>query len=501
MANSLAYVALFLWPVAGIILFRTLPLQQALVWTILGGYMFLPTGVGIDLPAAPTLNKIFIPAATAALLCWLMSRSTPARARPAAGRQGQAIAPPSDPAPAGATPAPSRRPPPPPRRRGRVLFTLLLAMLIVGPFLTVLSNSDPVSAGPRIIPGLRPYDGFSMVLGTMVALLPLVLAWKYLGDEAGHVTILKALVLAGLIYSPLILIEVRLSPQLNKWLYGYYSHEFIQQIRGDGYRPMVFMGHGLRVAIFMAMTVLAACALARHDPAGRRKWLMMAAWLFLMLVLCKSLGALAITMVLAPAVLVLGVRGQLLVAAAVGIVVLFYPMLRGSGYVPAETITAIATDIDPVRASSLEFRLRNEDMLLDHASHKPALGWGGWGRSRVYNQETGRDISTTDGAWVITIGVEGWVGYLTNFGMLTLPLVLIALRRRQLDPSQATSGLAMVLAANLLDLIPNSGLNTVTWMICGSLVGYYAKRQAVSAPAPSASRRPSSREPRQSQAA
>lgn len=53
------------------------------------------------------------------------------------------------------------------------------------------------------------------------------------------------------------LYEVRLSPQLHRIFYGYFPHSFAQQVRGGGFRPVVFLQHGLWVAFFaMMMTVV-----------------------------------------------------------------------------------------------------------------------------------------------------------------------------------------------------------------------------------------------------
>ncbi|MDC7223945.1 MAG: hypothetical protein PQJ60_09405, partial [Spirochaetales bacterium] len=47
-----------------------------------------------------------------------------------------------------------------------------------------------------------------------------------------------------------------MSPQLSRWIYGFHGHAFIQHIRGNGYRPMVFMQHGLMVSLWMASGTL-----------------------------------------------------------------------------------------------------------------------------------------------------------------------------------------------------------------------------------------------------
>ena len=64
----------------------------------------------------------------------------------------------------------------------------------------------------------------------------------------------------------------------------------------------------------------------------------------------------------------------------------------------------------------------------DKANDKAVFGWGGWGRNLVYN-EWGQQTAITDGAWIIVMGAMGWVGYLTQFGLLCLPLCLLAFRR------------------------------------------------------------------------
>ena len=74
--------------------------------------------------------------------------------------------------------------------------------------------------------------------------------------------------------------------------------------------------------------------------------------------------------------------------------------------------------------------------------------------------------------WIITVGVSGWFGYIAQFGLLTVPIILLTLYRRRLDLSLATSGLCLVLTANLIDMIPNATLTPVTWLIAGALMGH-----------------------------
>ncbi|TCM78972.1 O-antigen ligase family protein [Rhodovulum steppense] len=433
-------VALFAWPVVVAILFQRLRLPLAILVAIVAGYLLLPSSTEIDLPLLPALNKHTVPVLSVLLMIVLVA----ARDRTAHHVPGLL-----------------------PRHPLARLFLLLVA---VGAFLTVITNGETLVYGPTVIPGLRPYDGFSEVLTAIMLILPLLVARKYLADPASHRLLLLVLCIAGLAYSLLALFEVRMSPQLNRWVYGFFPHSWAQHFRGGGFRPVVFLGHGLWLAIFFSATVLATLGLARVDPKRRGLFLAAAVWLLLTLVLCKSLGALAITLALIPFAFFLGIRGQLLVAAIIAGLFLTYPMVRASNLVPLDRIMDAAASIDEQRASSLQTRLVNEDRLLAKAQERPLFGWGGWSRWRVFNED-GVDITISDGAWIIEIGARGWMGYAGKFGLLTVPILLLFLGRRRSGVGMETSVLALIMAGNLMDMIPNGTMTVLTWLFAGALWG------------------------------
>ncbi len=479
MPNAIAYLALFSFPVVVVVLFWKLPLPKALVASIFGGYLFLPNGVGIDLPVLPALDKTLLPALMAGLMCLVMARKPapalrraaplPGPRRAAAGWTPPAAALPSEPAPALAR-----------TTRGRTLFRLLFAGLFLVPVLTVWQNPEPIIAGPRIIPGLQLYDVGSLMLQLGVTFLPFWLAQRFLARPEEQVLLLKAFVLSALGYSLLCLYEIRMSPQLNHMLYGFYPHDFLQHIRAGGFRPMVFLQHGLLVGIYLGMSVLAAATLFLWSKRNGREglsvfgWAAAAIWLVLVLFLSKTVGAFSLVLLFLPILLMTGVPGQLLFAMIVAGITLFYPLLRGAGAIPVDAVYAAAQAVSQERADSLKFRLDNEDVLLERAAEKPLSGWGSWGRNLTYNQYNGDQVTTPDGAWIIVIGTFGWIGYLSYFGLLTAPLFLLGLSRRRLGISVESSGLALVLALNLLDLVPNASLTPLTHMIAGALAGRYA---------------------------
>jgi hypothetical protein len=326
----------------------------------------------------------------------------------------------------------------------------------------------------------------SMILTAIVTVLPYLLARRYLATPEDHVRLLRGLTIFGTLYSLPALVEIRLSPQVSRMIYGYLTQPFAISIRDGGFRPVVFLHGGLWLAIFLAMTTIAAFALWKHQ-GNKGRWQIGAIWLVATLALCHSLGALAIAVALVPIALVVPVRVQVYFATFIAMTIVIYPALRGADVIPVDQIVAIANSISEDRAKSLEFRLKNEDILLAHAQKKPLAGWGGWGRSRVFDEITGQDISVTDGMWIIVIGISGWIGYVATFGLLVAPVIRLAFRRRRQVPvSLATSGLCLVLVANLIDLIPNATLTPVTWLVAGSLAGsHIAQRRTLPSSPPS----------------
>jgi len=462
MPNSFAYLALFTWPLFVAVLFRFMPRSYALASAIIGGYLLLPAQTGFDLPALPALDKTLIPSLAAGLLCvfWHDDKMRRRVAMQSSPEMSQKIV------------SQFRRDAP---GANILILRMLIAVLIVSPFFTALVNSEPLMVGPRFLPGVRIYDALSMILTALVTILPFLLGWRYLGRQEDHQALIYVLAVAGVAYTLPALFEIRMSPQLNAWIYGFFPHSFIQHIRGSGFRPLVFLPHGLWLGIYLSMTIVACAALYRSrrsmsQPAAR--WLLLGAWSFGALVLAKSLGALIIAGLLVMVALFSGRRLAMLFALIVAITVLVYPMLRGAGWVPIQKTLEIAAFISEERAASLNYRFENEDLLLEKANEKPLFGWGGWGRNGTFDERTGVTQTVTDGVWIIFIGVYGWVGYLARFGLLAFPILVLARARHRPHLGGATIGLCLILAANLIDLIPNATLTPVTWLVGGALAGY-----------------------------
>ncbi|MFV0359676.1 hypothetical protein [Tropicimonas sp.] len=456
MPNGFAYLALFAWPVAALLFLRRQPLPVGVAVALVGGLLLLPVKPVLDLPLLPAYDKN-LAAILAALLVFWQHDARPAGAyrRAAAGEREYTVLP-------GWIPA-------------NIPIRICLVCLIGGAGVTVMQNSEPLVYGPRVIKGLATYDAMSAILGMIVIVLPYLIGRKFFSTSRSQQQLLVVLSIAAVLYALPALYEIKMSPQLNRMVYGFFPHSWLQHYRGGGWRPIVFQSHGLVLSIFFTMALLASIAAARLDRSGRKARFMAAAGLlFVTLVLSKSLGALAIALIMAPIMLLGSARVQILTAMAVSVLLLTYPAFRSAGAIPVGRIVEVANDINPARAESLLFRLNNEDILLEKAARKPLFGWGDFGRARVFN-ERGEDISVTDGFWVIHLGNGGWVRYLSILGLLCFPILQLVLLRSSREIGTAAA-LSLIVAANLVDLVPNAGLTSLGWLLAGSLAGLLERR-------------------------
>src|SRR5262249_41170244 len=109
------------------------------------------------------------------------------------------------------------------------LADVLVLILLLSPFITSELNSDPVRIGQIVLPGIGQYDALSAVVSQLIFFLPFILGRQVLRSSADNENILRILALAGLAYSLPMLFEIRMSPQLHTWVYGYFPHQFSQQ--------------------------------------------------------------------------------------------------------------------------------------------------------------------------------------------------------------------------------------------------------------------------------
>ena len=438
MPNLFALLMLVLWPVIAVVLFRRLPVGRAIIASLLVAYLFLPPPpAGFDFPLLPPLTKETIPSLAMLLACLILYRDKITLL--------------------------------PETMVGRVL----VVVFILSPMATVLTNTEPVFWGQMGLPALKLREGLSTMIQQGLLIAPFLMAHNFLRHPGDQRDILKALFIGGMVYSVLMLVEIRLSPQLNIWVYGFFQHNFDQMIRFGGFRPIVFLYHGLWVSFFAMTAVVAAVALARGSTTRIVVgfWVA-AAYLLVVLILSKSLGAILYGAALVPLVAVVSSRMQLRVAVLLAFVALAYPLMKGADLVPQQALLQQAERVDSDRANSLRFRFQQETILLERAQEKPLFGWGLWGRNHIWDGATQTILTVTDGRWIILIGVLGWVGFLAEFGLLAYPIYLIWRRAGQGQLSPWVGPMSLILGVNMIDLIPNATLTPLTWLMAGAILGY-----------------------------
>jgi hypothetical protein len=317
------------------------------------------------------------------------------------------------------------------------------------------------------------YDGLSAAVGQILFVAPFVLGWQLFKNSDDIEEILRIQVIAGLLYTLPMLFEIRMSPVLHQWLYGYSSFGFVTGMRYGGFRPSVFLENGLVTAFFLMTTAVAATAFWRTrtrvkklPPSG------VTAYLSTILILCKSAAALVFGAVLIPLVRFARPQLQLRIALILAILVVAYPLLRTADIVPTDYLVGAAASISEERAGSLQFRFDHEQKVLERASQRILFGWGRFGRSRIFD-EWGHDVSVTDGRWAITLGQFGVFGFLAEFGLLALPVFRAASALRFVESERdriLLATLALIIAANMVDLLPNASLSPWTWLLAGALL-------------------------------
>ena len=451
MPNPIAYLMLLVWPVAALVFFQRLPLPRAILLCLIGGYLILPPRTAYDLPLIPDFDKFSISSLMALVGCVFVAKA------------------------------------PVPILPRSWFMRATVALFILCAIPTVLTNTDRIvfesipNSAPIVfynteLPGLRWRDLGSVMAGQLIVMVPFFIARRHLSTPEAHRDLLLALCVAGLFYSIPSLIEIRLSPQINVWIYGFFQHDFAQMMRQGGFRPIVFLPHALWLALFVFSTVLAATSLARVAQGQERmRYALAATYLFGLLVLCKSMASLAYGLAFTPIVALAPYRLQVRMALAIALIGCIYPMLRNTGVIPLDAILAQVEAISPERAQSLEYRFNNEEQLLERAALKPLFGWGGWGRNLIRDPEFGEILTIPDGHWIIAFGSWGWVGYLAEMGILTgsLALLHLALRRRgENEISPYVAAIALILAATMVDMLLNDTLVPITWMCAGAVLGY-----------------------------
>lgn len=442
-ATLIAYVPL------AIAIHLSLRRDLAVAYLMIGAVLFLPELVFFDAPGIPPLHKHSIPA-----LVTFAYLATSQNAHPV---------------------KPSK------------FFWWVAACLLLGDLGTVLTNRGPLLLAPGLVsPGFGVSEVISRtVVTTLTLLLPYLIARSVFRSPEQVLTLLKVVATLGVIYAFLMLIEIRLSPQLHNWVYGYLHTGWGMTKRGGGFRPVVFMTHGLATTLFLVTVIFATITLGKvKEKVVQMPAYAVFVFLLLVLALSNSMGSLIYGVLCSPILLFAPPRFITFLATFGSAFILSVPLLRMADVLPLDDVISTFVSINPDRAQSLEFRFFNEELILEKWQEQPWFGYGSHGRDRVYD-DGGNDITVLDGAWIIALIQRGIVGFLGMFLLLLGPIWMARKRVGMIKDRGVRAlftGLVITVLVSTFDLLLNGLFHCLPLFFAGALAGLSEHLAALDGP-------------------
>ena len=244
--NTTAQIALYAAIPLTLLCFAVLKPRHAVLVAYIGGWMFLPV-FGIKIARVPDLSKVTATSFGCLLGACIFDIRTILKFRPK-------------------------------------WYDLPMLLWCIFPYYTSVKN------------GLGSWDGYSNIFFQVATWgLPYFIGRCYFKDWESFRELGIALLIGGLVYVPFCLFEVKMSPQLHKYIYGRSPHAITQEKRWGGYRPQVFMQSGLAVGMWMTAASLVGVWMWVTGSLKRLWGMPVGALLCVLLpttVLCKSTGAL-----------------------------------------------------------------------------------------------------------------------------------------------------------------------------------------------------------------
>lgn len=429
MPNTFAIFILFAWPLLMLVAAMFIPVRKVILISIIGGNLFLPS-TGIALPGFPNYTKLLAAGLGALIPAFFFAAPKLFAWRPK-------------------------------------LLDLFFVGFLIAPSISSLIN------------GLGPYDATSTFVNRFLEWGVAYWLGRALFTELAALRdICVAVVVSALAYAPLCLYEVVMSPQLSRIIYGFRPSAFGMTFRMGGWRPMVFMQHGLALAAWMAAAALVAWILWRSQSIRAIfgipiSWI--AIGLFVLTFMLRSTGAALLLVGLIGAVEFIQITRLRPILLMMVIVPMGYIGLRTFGW-EGQQLTNMAALINEERAGSLNMRLENDQMIADKAMQRPVFGWGGWGRWRV-RDDFGNDITVSDSWWAILLGSTGVFGLLCTYATFVSPLIPLTLHKSRRRIFQGASGAAWAIGFGVLlfviDTLANAMPNTSFMLMAATLVSVY----------------------------
>ncbi len=317
---------------------------------------------------------------------------------------------------------------------------------------------------------------------------PWFLGRIYFGTALGQRELATAIVEGALLYMPLLLLEVKVSPIFHARIYGVQMLTIKHARRGLLWRPNVFIEHGLVCALFIALATVLAYFL--WTSGSRRKILKMpmalvTALLGAMTIGCSSSMALVV-MFIGITTLTLGRRVAFTLPLLLMVLLppLYVTARQFGGWQGRELHSIAAAGFGEARAQSLMVRLRSETELRDRAHLRK---WFGYSDERTFTGNISRDLDVQgsdfvviDSMWMWYMGLQGTFGVAALYGTLLLGgwLAWRRIPSRYWGHPIAGMPLAMGMVAVLYaqDTLLNATENQLFIVVAGAATGSLANR-------------------------
>ena len=430
----LSYIALFAWVPAVVFLFTVMRPHHAAITAVIFGWLFLPL-LAIERIGLPALDKASATMAGILLGTALFAPNQFLGLRPR-------------------------------------WFDIPMAAWIIAPFLSAVHFNGDV------------YDGATAAFDHLVLWgLPYLIGRIYLTNYTAFRDVAVGLVIGAMTYIPFAIWEMRMSPQLHAKIYGvpartnWESWGFVPLLQ---WKPTVFMDTPFSVTMLMGMAALVALVMSRWRIGQRALGVPLgplAGVLVVMTVMCKVWSGILMMGTGVGVMLLSRTFNTRVLLIALLLVPPLYMVSRAAGRWSGEPVPALVAQLSERRADSFSVRLRHERMLADRAMQRPIFGWGGWGRWRV-TDDRGRDVTRSDGLWVITLGRTGIFGLTSLTLILLLPLGMFVYKVPPAlwnDPAAALMmAFALMPALHMIDNLPNAFPNPLFYMVAGGMMTWLA---------------------------
>ena len=425
MKLELIKAVLLLWPLLVALLFRACGPRRAVLFAVIGGFLLLPVGqIKLDLPGFDfPLDKWNVNGVAMLACCLLFDRRSLAKTR-------------------------------------LQWIDLPMAAYYLAPLIGLVTG---VSGAAVDIGDLMIGRGLGWVV-------PYAMARIYFSNRDGPAEVAFAVVLGGLFYVPICIYEELAGP-------GHYVATLIYGIphsgnvdRLGGWRPNGFLGDGLVLASWMAMTAVTAVWLWLGRVRSSRLQLgIIALALVLTTLSCRGVyGYLLLAAGLATALISnwKHSRAWLICLAAIPAV---YIGLRLSGVWDASILLNGANFTG--RPGTVAFRLLAEDEIISRVmGEHPVFGFG----SYVWNAN---HAHFPDGGWLHVLWMGGCLGIVLWLVAMMATPVAAALKRQQagyagMQVNFAAWSLACWCALQAQDMLHNTSYIPPLALIIGTLMGY-----------------------------